>query len=133
MSTRSLVGILNSDNSVDAVYCHFDGYLSGVGAMLADNYKDEAKIRKLLNLNRYLASIRKYVDKDDMPDPKDPNSDDITIVLDDDEPNNPYHYNTVKDYIDDHGNRDTEYCYLYKDNEWKVFYSNRWLSVANKL
>jgi hypothetical protein len=49
MSTRSTYGILNGDNTVTAVYCHFDGYLSGVGYTLLNNYDTEDKIRNLLS------------------------------------------------------------------------------------
>lgn len=31
MATRSTYGILNSDKSVTSAYCHFDGYIEGVG------------------------------------------------------------------------------------------------------
>ena len=50
MSTRSRIGILNSDGSVDSIYCHFDGYTSNNGKILVENYTNEAKIRELLSL-----------------------------------------------------------------------------------
>lgn len=50
MSTRSLVGIQNKDGSVNYVYIHSDGYLTGVGKTLLEHYSDRKKIRRLINL-----------------------------------------------------------------------------------
>ena len=47
MSTRSMIGVMEKDGSVKAIYCHFDGYLDGVGYTLLNNY-DEAKTRDLI-------------------------------------------------------------------------------------
>ena len=50
MATRSTIGILNEDKTVTAIYCHFDGYLSGVGEILFNHYDNEERIRELLSL-----------------------------------------------------------------------------------
>ena len=50
MSTRSRVGIKNQDGTISSIYIHHDGYPSGVGRILFDNYRTEEKIRKLLEL-----------------------------------------------------------------------------------
>lgn len=60
MSTRSLIGILNEDDTVDWVYCHWDGYIDHVGRMLRDHYKSEPKIRELL-LNGDLSSLEEEI------------------------------------------------------------------------
>ena len=49
MATRSTIGIKNSDGSVEAVYCHWDGYLEHVGKILSEHYNTEEKIRDLLS------------------------------------------------------------------------------------
>lgn len=50
MSTRSNIGIINEDGlTVDYIYCHFDGYPSGVGATLKAHYQSTEKIRNLIN------------------------------------------------------------------------------------
>lgn len=49
MATRSTIGIQNDDNSIDLIYCHWDGYLEGVGKTLKENYNTEEKIRELLS------------------------------------------------------------------------------------
>ncbi len=50
MSTRSNIGIINEDSSVDVIYCHYDGYPCHNGAILLTHYKDEDKVRRLLRL-----------------------------------------------------------------------------------
>jgi len=50
MSTRSRIGIENGDGTVTSVYCHFDGYFSGVGTELRENYKDSEKVEALIAL-----------------------------------------------------------------------------------
>ena len=51
MSTNSLIGILNKEKrTVKSIYCHWDGYLEGVGDELATNYKDVDKVRELIEL-----------------------------------------------------------------------------------
>ena len=50
MSTRSRIGIRNDDGTITSIYCHSDGYLGGVGAILADYYGEETVVRGLLEL-----------------------------------------------------------------------------------
>ena len=50
MSTRSLIGIQNADNTIEYIYCHHDGYLDWVGKKLISHYKNEETIRELLAL-----------------------------------------------------------------------------------
>jgi len=49
MATRSRIAIENQDGTVDSIYCHFDGYISGVGKTLFNHY-DQEKLEKLLEL-----------------------------------------------------------------------------------
>jgi hypothetical protein len=50
MSTRCRIGIQNNDGTITSIYCHHDGYPSGVGDVLINCYTTEEKIRKLLEL-----------------------------------------------------------------------------------
>jgi len=50
MSTRSKIGIQNKDKSVTSIYCNYDGYLFGVGAMLNRCYQKEYEVRELMEL-----------------------------------------------------------------------------------
>lgn len=50
MATRSTIGVLNTDGSVTAVYCHWDGYPEHNGKILIENYVTEDKVRELVSM-----------------------------------------------------------------------------------
>lgn len=50
MSTRSNIGIINTDGSVLTIYCHSDGYPSYNGKLLLNYWNTEDKVRTLLSL-----------------------------------------------------------------------------------
>lgn len=50
MGTRSTIAIQNADGTVTGIYCHWDGYLSHNGRILAENYTDEDSVRALIGL-----------------------------------------------------------------------------------
>jgi hypothetical protein len=54
MATRSRIAIETTDDSgnkvIKSIYCHFDGYFSGVGKTLMDNYQDRVKVESLISL-----------------------------------------------------------------------------------
>ena len=50
MATRSNIGILNPDGTVDYIYCHFDGYLEHNGQILQEHYNTENRVKQLLAL-----------------------------------------------------------------------------------
>lgn len=50
MSTRSYIGILHPDDSINFIYCHHDGYPDGVGKTLVEYYNRESMIDALLDM-----------------------------------------------------------------------------------
>ena len=50
MSTRSYIGYVRDDGTVQAIYCHNSGYLEGVGKTLFECYTAEEKVFELLGL-----------------------------------------------------------------------------------
>ena len=50
MGTRSTIAIQNADGTVTGIYCHWDGYLSHNGNILYQFYRDEDKVRALIEL-----------------------------------------------------------------------------------
>lgn len=56
MSTRSLIGIENENKTVNAVYCHSDGYPSYVGLFLYAFWNSEGQARTITGLG-FLSSI----------------------------------------------------------------------------
>lgn len=59
MSTRSLIG-KNTAEGIKYIYCHFDGYLSGVGETLKEYYNTDTKIDELISLGS-ISSLSKNI------------------------------------------------------------------------
>ena len=68
MGTRSTIAIQNADGTVTGIYCHWDGYLSHNGRILAENYTTEESVRELIalgDLSSLGETIGEKVDFDD--------------------------------------------------------------------
>jgi hypothetical protein len=50
MATRSTIALEFADGTVQQVYCHWDGYLSGVGRILKEHYSDPFRLQQLIEL-----------------------------------------------------------------------------------
>ena len=61
MSTNSLVAYLREDGSVVSSYVHYDGYSTGVGEMLLENYNSEELARELATDLGYASSLRETI------------------------------------------------------------------------
>jgi hypothetical protein len=48
MATRSTIALEFADGTVQQIYCHWDGYLSGVGAELRGGYSDPFALADLI-------------------------------------------------------------------------------------
>lgn len=48
MSTRSHIAYMHENGSLDVIYAHWDGYLTGNGKLLLENYDNEDKVRLLI-------------------------------------------------------------------------------------
>jgi hypothetical protein len=48
MGTRSMIGMVEADGSVSAIYCNWDGYLSHNGNLLDKHYDSDVKVAELL-------------------------------------------------------------------------------------
>ena len=106
MSTRSLIGIKN-DVGITYVYCHFDGYLDGVGKTLVENYDTEDKVRDLLEKGD-MSSLGDSIDTCDFYNEDDSKAFTFTG-----------HGEGLKDVYYKHGqNSWADYIYLFEDGEW---------------
>jgi hypothetical protein len=56
MGTRSMIGILNESGTITASYCHYDGYLDGVGKTLIESYNNGEKAAEVAR-GGYLSSL----------------------------------------------------------------------------
>ena len=61
MATRGRIGMVMEDGKVASIYQHWDSYPSCLGATLLENYKDKAKVEKLIALGD-CSSVRAEVD-----------------------------------------------------------------------
>ena len=50
MSTASTIAAKMNNGKVGIIYCHFDGYIAGVGNILFNHYQEQSKIEELINL-----------------------------------------------------------------------------------
>ena len=53
MGTRSTIALEFADGTVEQVYCHWDGYLSNNGKILAEHYMDPFKVKALVALGGF--------------------------------------------------------------------------------
>lgn len=121
MSTRSFIGYVDEDGDIHAIYCHFDGYLEGVGFTLVDHYRKFDKVRKLVSLGA-IDSLHPNLSRGEH-----------TVAFDRDLGNesginigdllSTHLFNTEKKYTEYAYEHNAEYVYLFKNNKW---YYNEW-------
>ena len=61
MSTNSLVAYVGLDGTVTSSYVHYDGYTTGVGEMLLENYNSDESARELATTLGYLLLFRSII------------------------------------------------------------------------
>ena len=61
MSTNSLVAFGHEDGTVTSSYVHYDGYATGVGEVLLENYNSKELARELATTLGYASSLNKTV------------------------------------------------------------------------
>lgn len=126
MSTRSRIGILRKDGSIDSIYCHLDGYPEGVGIELHEHYRDRTKVNNLIDLGD-ISHLEKYLN----PDPNkihefgyDTEQPNVVVAYHRDrgEKLNKLHSKGMKEFNDYCLKSDQEYAYLYnpENRDWKV-------------
>ena len=125
MSTRSRIGILRADGSIDSIYCHLDGYPEGVGLEIYKNYNNPDKINKLIQLGDI-----SHLEENIEPDPSKPHK----FGYDTEQPNvvvayhrdrgeklNVLHSKDILEFNKYCLESDQEYAYLYEE------YNHNWL------
>lgn len=120
MSTRSTIAIRNDDGTYRHIYCHYDGYLEGVGLTLLENYTTKEQVNELLDLGD-CCSLGKSLDDSEFygRDRYDGVVADVRVV------------DGYDDLLDECHN----YCYIFVDGEWTVNYAGAGerLSLADEL
>lgn len=64
MSTRSNIAIQRKDGTRTGIYCHFDGYIEGVGVTLQLAYNTAEKVEELLKLGN-ISTLGYYTESRD--------------------------------------------------------------------
>lgn len=103
MATRSYILVQNSDQTISGVYCHFDGYINGVGKVLLEHYNDEEKAKKLISKGGFEALQEDFNKIQHYPDSPILHFKDKTQLLEEAKQN-----------------LSIEYFYLFSDGDWLV-------------
>jgi hypothetical protein len=133
MATRSTIAIENNDGTVSQVYCHWDGYLEGVGKTLLEHYNTREAVEKLL-AGGSISSLGEYVSDDEKSfNKKHDDEDDYTvyytyrgevIVIEE--------FESLSDYEENHQYEEFEYIFT-QDNVWSVFFNGDWHDLELEL
>lgn len=135
MSTRSLIGILDADNSIDTIYCHWDGYPSNQGPLLTQFYNTANKVRDLIALGgiSYLAEkLEPTTDSHSFDNPER----DVVVAYhrdrgEDWEHNKPAHFANIDELISDIGWEDYVYLFNVQTKSWQYAPTYKLKSLAD--
>lgn len=109
MSTHCGIGIKRKNGAVDATYCHFDGYLDGVGENLKNFFRDADKVSNLVSMG----DLRGISDSGEVE------------VFDDEVGFDDKHFRSVEEFLQsDLGT--LEYTYLFDED------TNRWYFLGGE-
>ncbi len=115
MSTRSSIAVLKADGTVEAVYCHSDGYLSGVGKTLKEHFATQTLAEGLVALG-HLSEVMGATDLKSV----------IAYSRDRGERyecSRPHQYADINSYfrLVEHAIGDNGYRYIFRDGKWQVW------------
>lgn len=126
MSTRSYIGYVTESGKVKYVYCHFDGYPSGVGSTLIKYYTDPKTIAKLISMGG-ISSLEAKIGRkhpfDSRNNDKPENEKQTTFYhRDRGEELDVYEADSPEAYLADFRKPGDwcEFAYLWRDNTWYV-------------
>ena len=106
MSTRSYIA-LKEGNGYRGIYCHFDGYPEGVGAILTNHYTNLNKIQNLISQG-HASYLEKSIEESRFYH---------TWI---NEPLQIDGYNSAKELESTAAHMGCEWLYLFQDNQWKT-------------
>ena len=99
MSTRSWIGMVNKDGTVNASYCHFDGCPSGNGKILLENYTKYNAVRSIACKRCFRSLETQPSEVQVYPDSKEWDC----------------KFESINAFL---ARCDEDYTYLYKDKKW---------------
>lgn len=126
MSTRSMIGKINPDGSVTAIYCHWDGYPENQLPILVPCYSNEEKLNELISLG----SISYLEDNPNPPEGvthtfHDPHPKTVVAYHRDRgdkwEECEPDNYTSLDEMLEDDGNWNIAYFYIFDGDKWHLY------------
>ena len=132
MSTRSKIGILRKDGSVDHVYSHWDGYPEHNGVVLIENYNNINKLNELIK-NGDMSILAEHIyptpDKEHSFDHEKGRQDDVCLFYNRDrgedwKHTNPRTSKSLDRFIQDCKLSDCEFAYLYDEDKKEWLFSS---------
>jgi hypothetical protein len=123
MGTRSMIG-LEVNNGIEAIYCHFDGYLHQVGRLLSTHYTTHESVQDLVNLGN-LSSLGTSPE------------DSVAMYRDRKESLVCYTYDSPSQFLEAALNKHIDYTYLFTKNGIWLYSTSvsdgEWNSLNNAL
>jgi hypothetical protein len=142
MATRSAIGIKLENGNIMAVYCHWDGYPSHNGAILAENYTDPEKIKALISLGD-ISSLRPEIgiqhpfDTYYLSEEEKEKYKDMTTFYGRDRGEEDCGFHILEseaDFLEYYDPTGAEYFYLYENGKWKISeYMNKFKNLSEVL
>jgi hypothetical protein len=122
MATRSTIAVKQDDGSVKAIYCHYDGYPTGVGVMLTRFYGSAYEANQMIamgNMSTIGASIGDKVDFNTFQDfgkqcvfyGRDRKESDQEARV----------YGSVAEWVASIGEACENYGYIFQDGKWIAY------------
>ena len=109
MGTSSMIGFIKEDGSVVSTYCHYDGYVDGVGETLYKYYQSSEAAEKLASVG-YLSSLSHDLDENIK----------AAVHIED-----PVYYLNADVFLKcGHNNCGAQYLYLFDGTDWNYSSTN---------
>lgn len=122
MATRSMIGIVENDGTVTAIYCHWDGYPENNGRLLRKHWDDAYLIDHLMSLGNLSYLGREVGERQDFDQPTDRNWC-LSYGRDRDEPEQGATSYASRDayVINAAGDHGVDYIYLWENDMWRCW------------
>jgi len=135
MATRSTIAYVDENGYIHQVYAHWDGYLSGNGKLLQENYNTYEKVKELVSMGN-ISSLAENIGIQHDFDTFDPAYSYMTTFYGRDRGEScpgPKVYCDFDDY--ERNYQSEEYNYLFNDGVWSVFIENKqeWFDLEYEL
>jgi len=98
-----MIGVVDNAGQVASVYCHFDGYLEGVGRTLAESWNSKEDAMRLIVGGGCMRALDHTLERCDFFE------------------NEPFEmFSSIDEFVGTMASSDIEYLYLFVDGRWVV-------------